>query len=144
LNSHLAVLEIARSGIALAQYPVLWQMAVTVRVRSNDQTGDMRDMSTYGYDLFAEPVDTKITHFCKVCGAETSVTKSVPFPTHFGHALGKKLDICNVHECPDCSHDWHITAVQLVKAIEGMPSKRVAELMRRDLDELLTDSVKSR
>lgn len=45
--------------------------------------------------------------------------------------------------CPHSEEGWHKQALALVHAIEEMPSKRVARLMRMDLDDILQEHIAS-
>ena len=42
--------------------------------------------------------------------------------------------------CPHLEEAWHEQALELVQAIENTPSKRLAELMRLDLEDILRDN----
>ena len=41
--------------------------------------------------------------------------------------------------CPNSDNEWHEQGLILVMAIEDTPSKRLADLMMQDLDELLKE-----
>ena len=42
--------------------------------------------------------------------------------------------------CPNLEEEWHEQAVQLVMEIEKTPSKRLAQLMQQDLEDVLNEN----
>ncbi len=91
------------------------------------------------YDVFvAEPgVLDRVS--CKVCGCLCTVTRDAYGPTGFVEAMGRKSRRHDRFDCPNKDTAWHRHALELVLAIDGMPSRRVTELMKLDLDELLQE-----
>ncbi len=77
-----------------------------------------------------------------MCGTKMIVEKAIPYPTHFGHALGAKWDLHDIHECPHRDEEWHQTARSLVEEIEETPSKSMAKILKNDLDDILRENGK--
>ena len=44
--------------------------------------------------------------------------------------------------CPNYEEDWHNKAYKLLKELEETESKRLSELIRQDLDEILEDNMR--
>jgi hypothetical protein len=101
----------------------------------------MKIMSQVGYDIFfAAP--GKIDEIdCNVCGTKCVATRNAMGPTHWGSAVAHQDVLHDRFECPHTEEEWHGTALKLVEAIQGTPSKRLAELMRLDLEDILKDHV---
>lgn len=78
----------------------------------------------------------------KSCGWEMAIfhNEKVYGAASFAAAVGKKYDLHDVFVCPHAGREWHERALRLVLAIEETPSKRVAELMRLDLADLLAEN----
>lgn len=94
-----------------------------------------------GYDIiYAEP-DTLDEVRCRVCGATCDEKRGVPTASSFAESLSGSNRIRDVFTCPHAATEWHVLALKLVQEIERTPSKRLAELMRLDLRDLLTDHV---
>jgi len=94
-------------------------------------------MSTKGYDIFHFKPDTVDEMHCKVCGTICLVERNVTGPTGFAEAMAKRSHLHDVFNCPNSGIPWHEQALELVLEIEKTPSKRLAELMRLDLEEIL-------
>ncbi|MCB9000318.1 MAG: hypothetical protein H6540_09700 [Bacteroidales bacterium] len=100
-------------------------------------------MSKLGYDLFIEEANSSRKHTCNVCGAATEVNVAVDVARNFVNALRKSLEICDLHKCPHSEKQWHVTALKLIEEIEKTPSKSIAEIMRKDLLEILSENGKN-
>jgi hypothetical protein len=74
---------------------------------------------------------------CDVCGAVCDVRRDVDTYTCMAAAMAKKSVRADVFTCPRQEESWHKQAVQLVDAIAETPSRRIAALMKLDLDDLL-------
>jgi len=94
-------------------------------------------MSMKGYDYFTFEPGTTDAVECAVCGTVCEVTRNTFGPTSFAAAMAKSFRYHDAFACPHASEPWHEQALRLVLAIEETPSKRVAELMRQDLADLL-------
>jgi hypothetical protein len=64
-------------------------------------------------------------------------------PTGFVSAMAKRFRAHDEFVCPHTDEAWHDKALQLAIAINETPSKRLAELMRADLDDLLQENPRS-
>ena len=92
-----------------------------------------------GYDVFyIEPgkVDEMI---CGVCGSRCKVRRNVKGPVSFASAMGRMQIEHDYFWCPNSEAEWHSQALNLVEAIEDTPSKRMAEIMRLDLEDILRE-----
>lgn len=58
-------------------------------------------------------------------------------PANFVMALAQLSDLYNVFSRPLANKDWHWGGLKLVFEIEKAPGKRVAELIKQDLADLL-------
>ncbi len=92
-----------------------------------------------GYEVFYAKPGTVSEQQCRVCSAFCDANRNVYGPMSFAAAVGKKFDHSDVFVCPNAGEAWHEQALKLVLSIEETPSKRVAELMQLDLDELLAE-----
>ncbi|MBT3187365.1 MAG: hypothetical protein HOG15_12350 [Anaerolineae bacterium] len=92
------------------------------------------------YEVFYETPDTVKEKSCQVCGSACDVTRGVYGPSNFIEAKNKMADLYDVFSCPNTDKDWHELALKLLMAIDEMPSKRVAALMRLDLQDLLNEN----
>ena len=93
-----------------------------------------------GYEIFYTKLNSVIEKYCEVCGTKCDANKNVYGPSSFVTAVGKKYDFHDVFVCPNAGEKWHEQALKLVLAIEETPSKRVAELMKMDLNDLLKEN----
>jgi hypothetical protein len=96
-------------------------------------------MSRKGYDLFLTDPGSVKEMYCHVCHNQCKVTRNVYGPTSFVAAMAKKYRYHDVFECPHRDEEWHEQALRIVLAIEESPSKRIAELMKLDLEDLLRE-----
>jgi hypothetical protein len=96
-------------------------------------------MSRKGYDLFAESPNSVEERRCAVCGATCHVERNAYGPTGVIEAMCKSSRYHDRFKCPNSGAPWHEHALELLLAIKETPSKRVAELITRDLAELLAE-----
>ncbi len=96
-------------------------------------------MPTKGYDCFIADTDSEHAVQCRVCGTTCDVERNVNGPTSFTSALAKSARLHDLHRCPHANTVWHEQALNLVLEIEKTPSKSIAQIMRRDLEELLQE-----
>jgi hypothetical protein len=92
------------------------------------------------YEHFYTTPNTVETKACRVCGATCDVKRGVYTRSNFQEAVNKMADLYDVFTCPNAGKGWHEQAFRLVQAIEATPSKRVAELMQLDLQDLLREN----
>lgn len=98
-------------------------------------------MPMKGYDVFyTEPDEVKTMH-CKVCGTLCNVERSVHGPTGWIEGMAGRGHWHDKFECPHSGNPWHEQAIKLFMKIEETPSKRLAELMRLDLEDLLKENL---
>ena len=94
-----------------------------------------------GYDIIeAEPGAFESLR-CRVCGATCDVKRDLPSQAGFAASPASPGKLRDVFTCPHAATEWHVQALKLVQEIERTPSKRIAELMRLDLRDLLTEHV---
>ena len=99
-------------------------------------------MAQKGYDFFiAEPNSGEARH-CRVCNAPCKAMRNVFGPTGFVSAMAKKFTYHDEFVCPHTDEPWHQKALQLAVAIDGTPSKRLADLMRADLQDILNEHLR--
>ena len=93
-----------------------------------------------GYDVhFSEPGLVQEMH-CLVCNTKCEVKRKAYGPTGSADPVGKKFKHHDLFVCPYRDEEWHGQALRLVLEIEKMPSKRIVELMKRDLEDLLKEN----
>ena len=101
-------------------------------------------MATQGYGLFTTEPNAQKSLECNICGAECLVKRNLPVPLGFIAAmagLDKPRDkFYDEFSCPNLKEKWHKQAVKLVKEIQKTPSKRIAQLMQQDLEDLLHEN----
>lgn len=91
--------------------------------------------SCYGF-LIGKPDEfDEVT--CKVCGKTCNVERSLHGPTSWIDAMTRSGHWHDKFTCPNYQQPWHERAHKLIMKISESPSKRMAELMRLDLEEIL-------
>jgi hypothetical protein len=93
-----------------------------------------------GYERFYVTPHTVEEMQCRVCGTKCHVKREVHGPHEFVTAATSVHDVWDVFTCPHRGKAWHDKAVDLAVAIDETPSKRVAALMRMDLEDLLKEN----
>lgn len=96
-------------------------------------------MPMAGTDRFTAAPGTAEKMRCRVCQTDCTVRRNVNGPASFGEAMAKRSHRHDVFECPHAGAAWHGQALRLVEALEDTPSKRVAQLLQQDLDDLRRD-----
>lgn len=96
-------------------------------------------MSTYnsGISIFFRTPGAVEQMRCAACGAVCTVRRDTETYTCMASAMAKRKSRVDEFSCPHVGADWHQQAVQLVEAIAETPSRRVAALIRQDLEDLL-------
>jgi hypothetical protein len=92
-----------------------------------------------GYDVFYEAPGVIDERVCQVCGSVCDVERNRLSSTSWAGAMAKVKTLHDYFYCPHCEEDWHEQALELVQTINTTPSKRLAALLRQDLDELLNE-----
>lgn len=80
---------------------------------------------------------------CLVCGSICLIQRNRVGPTSWASAMAHKSTPHDSFFCPHIDEEWHQHAKKLVFAIENTPSKRIAELMKLDLEDILKEQNKS-
>jgi hypothetical protein len=93
-----------------------------------------------GYEIFYTNPGKVIEMRCRVCGNNCDVKRDVYGPSNFVEAVSRTNDLYDIFTCPNANHNWHVIALKLVVAIEETPSKRMADLMKLDLEDLLKEN----
>lgn len=93
-----------------------------------------------GYERFYVTPGTVEEMRCRVCGSKCHLRRDVHGPHDFISAASTASDLWDVFSCPHGGKVWHEKAVELAVAIDESPSKRLAALMRLDLEDLLREN----
>lgn len=99
----------------------------------------MDPISPRGYALFTTEPDEIEKMTCQVCGTLCNVERSIHAPTGWAEAMGRRGHWHDKFTCPHIDEAWHEQALELLVNIEDSPSKRLAALMRLDLEEILRE-----
>jgi hypothetical protein len=97
-------------------------------------------MAYKGYDTFHTKPDEEDEMFCKVCGTRCLVERSVTDPSNLWEELEKRGHWHDEFTCPNSEASWHISAFELLQLLESTPSRRLAEIYRLDLLDLLCEN----
>jgi hypothetical protein len=97
-------------------------------------------MPYINYAVFYTEPDTGDEIYCKACGTLCDVERSLFSPTGYVESLARRGHWHDTFRCPHSEKTWHDRALELMLTIEEIPSKRVAELMQQDLDNLLREN----
>lgn len=100
-------------------------------------------MARAGFDFFISEPNSTDEKSCRVCGSKCRVTRNVFGPTGFISAMAKHFRAHDESVCPHTDEAWHERALQLAIAIDETPSRRLADLMKADLDDLLQQNLRS-
>ena len=92
-----------------------------------------------GYERFYVTPGTVEEMRCRACGTKCNVRRDVSGVDDFVWTVNREGDLWDVFSCPHARKAWHDTAVELAVAIDEIPSKRVAALIRLDLEDLLRE-----
>ena len=77
---------------------------------------------------------------CKVCGTLCNVDRSLCGPAGFAESMARRGHWHDRFVFPHTGKSWHDQALELMLEIEETPSKRVIELMKQGLDDLLREN----
>ena len=75
--------------------------------------------------------------YCPVCGTLNTVKRNQLGPTNVASAMAGIESLYDEFDCPYFNEPWHAEAVELQQKLEETTSKRVRELYRLDLEEIL-------
>lgn len=77
---------------------------------------------------------------CGVCGSKCKIiSKNVNGPTGWAESMSGRKHLHDVYECPYYRSEAHKDAYELIREMGRTASKRVRELIKMDLDELLAE-----
>ena len=92
------------------------------------------------YDRFyTEPGSSEEIN-CSVCGTKCNVERNIYGPSSWLCAMAKNYSYHDIFTCPHAGKEWHKQALDLILAIKETPSKRVVQLMKLDLEDLLREN----
>ena len=74
---------------------------------------------------------------CNVCGELMDVRRNVDGPTGYAEAVGKRSHLHDFFFCPFRDDAWHKQIHKLYEAIRETPSKRLADIMKEEIDDIL-------
>jgi hypothetical protein len=94
-----------------------------------------------GYDVFFEKPGEVSERICRICGEQCIVKHDQSGPTSWGGAMAHKSTVHDYFYCSHTQEDWHNQVLALVEAIENTPSKRLAGLMKLDLEDILRENL---
>ena len=90
-----------------------------------------------GVDVFYTELGVSETMECRVCGSLCNVKRNATGPTGHLAAMTGNHTRHDSFRCPNIGKDWHDKAVKLVMAINDTPSKSIAAIMNKDLEDVL-------
>ena len=96
-------------------------------------------MAQKGYDFFIGERNSGEEKTCRVCNSHCKSTRNVFGPTGFVSTRATKVTYHDEFVCLHTDEPWHEKALQLAIAIDDTPSKRLADLMRADLQDILNE-----
>ena len=96
-------------------------------------------MAQKGHDFFIAEPNSGEAKRCRVCDSPCKSTPNVFGPTGFISAMAKSFTYHDEFVCPHTDELWHEKALQLAISIDETPSKRLADLMRADLRDILDE-----
>jgi hypothetical protein len=73
----------------------------------------------------------------RVCGSECEVERNALGPTCTAMAMARRAVRHDKFFCRHSEEEWHREACALVQEIQGTRSRRVRELIQKDLEEAL-------
>jgi len=92
--------------------------------------------SRYTPDCGKVPVGEKVT--CGVCGAVMNERRNVSGPRSWAQAISRGSSPHDVFECPHMNEDWHKQVVALRRKARNSVSKKLADMMLQEADEILS------
>ncbi len=108
------------------------------------QTGQEDTMALKGFDIFIAEPDSSEEKVCRVCNSQCKSTRNAFGPTGFVSAMANKFTYHDKFVCPHIHKPWHENALKLAIAIDETPSKRLADLMKADLHDILSEHIPDR
>ena len=99
-------------------------------------------MARKEYDFFICEPNSGEEKTCRVCNSRCKSARNVFGPTGFIYAMANRFTYHDEFVCPHTDEPWHEKALQLAIAIDDTPSKRLADLMRADLQDILNEHIR--
>lgn len=90
----------------------------------------------YTPDAGKHPADEII--LCGVCGVAMDATMSVFGPRGYAAAMADKASKFDSYRCPHRNELWHIQAKEIRKQAKSSPSKKIADMLNMEANEILT------
>lgn len=90
-----------------------------------------------GIDSFCPDPGEKESMSCLACGEECRVERNVNGARSWAGAMGGSSVKHDSFRCPHIGKAWHDKIVELFRAIEDTPSKRIASLIVMDINDIL-------
>jgi hypothetical protein len=90
-----------------------------------------------GLDVFYTEPGVRKRMSCRVCGSECEVDRNAWGPTGYLMAMGKRSVRHDRFFCRYSEEEWHREACDLVLEIQKTRSRRLRELIQKDLEEAL-------
>ena len=95
-----------------------------------------------GYDIFYIKQEKKEEMHCRVCGAKCEVSRDIEGAVSMATSMAGIKVKHDQFSCPNYDKDWHYKAYKLIREIEETHSKRLKELIRKDLNEILEKNMR--
>jgi len=93
------------------------------------------------YDFFMIKPGKKEEVYCRVCGTKCEASRGVEGHVSMATSMAGIKVKHDQFTCPHYEEKWHYKAYKLLKELEETESKRVGELIRQDLDEMLEENM---
>lgn len=95
-----------------------------------------------GYDCFYVEIGNETEMICNVCGTKCEVHRGALGPTCWAEAMAKVNRPHDAFRCPYGEEAWHQTARELKQEIENSSSKRIRNMIRMNLEEILNENLR--
>lgn len=94
-----------------------------------------------GYDIFHVKPDKKEEMHCRVCSDKCEVSRGVEGVVSIATSMAGIKVKHDKFSCPNHDKDWHYKAYKLIEEIEETHSKKLKELIRKDLNKILRENM---
>lgn len=91
-----------------------------------------------GWDHFSPAPNTTDVMHCKVCEARMEVKRGIDGPTSSIEAMGQHKHLHDSFSCKYSGEDWHLQVLALKMRLEKEISKKIADLLTEEINEILT------
>ena len=91
-----------------------------------------------GYDYFTPDPGKWKTKHCEACGTYCDVKRS-----HVGKRTryGRSDSVFDVFNCPNADEHWHTEVIKILEVMRDMPSQRIVDIMKKDVDDILRANI---